>query len=90
MKAKLVNVGRNMYNGEITFNSFRTLNNEIKKHVASRDWALSFGDGDTTAGIILAGRMAKIGTVELINAKFKVLNENEADVIPIEKPSEKT
>lgn len=82
IRAKLVDVGRERFNGEINFGSFRTLNSEIQKHLRSKDWALSFNDGDATATIVLVGRNLRIGMVELINAKFKQVTEDTADVIP--------
>lgn len=83
MKAKLVNVGRSQYCGEVTFNSIRTLRSAIQKKLRSKGWALSFGNGDTTAGIYVGG-CRRIGTVELIDGKFKVLNDDNAVIIPVE------
>ena len=69
MRAKLVNVGRKKFNGEVNFKKIRGLEQQIQKHLMSRNWDFSFEDGSNKADILVGG-FRKVGEVKLENAVF--------------------
>jgi hypothetical protein len=67
--ARLIDVGRQHFNGDVQVETLKDLRKEIGKHLLSKNWALEFKDGDSKA-IIVVGGFRTVGFVNLQNGVF--------------------
>jgi len=84
MKAKLINVGRQRFCGEVNINTTKGLMREIHKHVMSRGVTLEYEDGSKKANIIVGG-FRKVGEVELVDGVFRSVDAIETLITETEK-----
>lgn len=70
MKAKLIDIGRQKFNGEVGFSTLEGLLRHIGKHLVSRNISIVAEDGTSRASIH-AG-FHKVGEVELVKGVFRV------------------
>ena len=82
IRAKLIDVGRRKYTGEVGFNTLRGLYLQIKKkaQLMSRYIEIVAEDG-SKEGRIYAG-VYLIGRIELLGGSFKTIRETSITVVP--------
>jgi hypothetical protein len=73
MKAKLIDLGRGKFNGEVEFNTIGELMNHIKSHLLSNLVDLEYHDGDRRAAVVVGG-FRTVGFVVLLDARFLMAN----------------
>jgi len=73
MKAKITDLGRHKWSGEISFTTLRGLEQQIKKHLMSREIDLFIKD--ETHGSIEAG-FHTVGQIELLDCSWTTYEQD--------------
>jgi len=70
MRAKLINLGRQNFCGEVEFKTIEGLLREIKKHLMSRVVELCPAEEGSKKASIIVGGWRRVGEVELLDTTF--------------------
>lgn len=86
MKAKITDLGRHKWSGEVQFNTMNGLLRAIAKHLMSRSIDIEAEDGSNVGSVIVGGFRA-VGKVELLDGVFRVAVTQDVTVIATPKKS---
>jgi len=81
LKAKITDLGRHKWSGEVQFNTMNGLLREIRKHLMSRSIDIETEDGSNVGSVIVGGFRA-VGKIELLDGVFRIAVTEDVTVIP--------